>query len=82
MVKKLTKKDRIALIAREVIMKYGETTTTIISENVNDKLRNGAYIAQVYSTLKANPEFRMVKTEPVSWVLNQSIDADETLGGN
>ena len=82
MVKNLTKNERIASIAREVIERNGVSSTTIIWENVNDKLRNGAFKAKVYSILKANPDFRMVEEKPATWVLNQSIDADEALGSN
>lgn len=80
--KRITKKERIVSIAREVIERNGISSTTIIWENVNDKLRNGAYKAKVYSILKANPNFTMVESDPATWVLNQSIDADEALGGN
>tara|TARA_A200000159_G_scaffold92508_1_gene85960 strand:+ start:2541 stop:2774 length:234 start_codon:yes stop_codon:yes gene_type:complete len=77
----MNKKDRIAKIAREVIQReQGPASTSMIWEAVNQKIREGAYHASVHSILKARKDLKMVA--PAMWDLNESIDADESLGVN
>ena len=52
----------------------------MILESVNSELRNGAYKSKVEYILRARPEFILVNTKPSVWTLNQSIDADDSLG--
>jgi hypothetical protein len=80
MAKQTTKNDRIAKIARRVLKQNTTASTGMIADRVNQELRNGAAIAKISYILKARAEFRQVKTRPSIWTLNQSIDADDSLG--
>lgn len=55
-------------------------STEMIADRVNQELRNGAFKSKVTSILRMRPEFKLVKTKPPIWTLNQSIDADDSLG--
>ena len=75
----MKKKDRIAKIAREVIQREnGPASTDMIWTAVNEQTREGAHKASVHAVLKGRKEIKMVA--PAMWAMNQSIDADETLG--
>jgi hypothetical protein len=80
MAKQDTKNERIAKVARKVLEKNETASSIMILESVNSELRNGAYKSKVEYILRARPEFILVNTKPSVWTLNQSIDADDSLG--
>ena len=79
----MKKKDRIAKIAKETIQREkGPASTDMIWEAVNNTMKDGAFKAAVYAILKGRKEFQLVNLYPSMWDLNESIDADESLGVN